>query len=87
MNHKDVAKSMGFLHRVFLNLKTKLTYVLEQFYKFEDVWNSDKDKACKELADQNPSLSEWQARINKFDETEKEIRGLPKVTNQIDMST
>ena len=79
MNHKDVAKSSAFLHGVFVNHKSKLEFVLEQFYKFSDIWNLDKDKGCQELAAQNPSLSEWHARIAKFDEKEEEIRKLPKV--------
>ena len=87
MNHKDVAKSTAFLHGVFINLRTKLEYVLEQFYKFSDIWNLDKDKECSELASQNPSLSEWRARITKFDEKEQEIRKLPKVGHAVtDMS-
>ena len=79
MNHKDVAKASAFLHGVFINLKSKVETILEQFYQFSDVWDVDKDKACAELAAKNASLSEWQARISKFDETDREIRKLPKV--------
>ena len=80
MNHKDVAKSQAFLHGVFINLKSKVDFVLEQFYTFSDIWDRDKDVVCQELADQNPSLSEWNSRIMNFGEREKEIKNLPKVS-------
>ena len=79
MNHKDVGKASAFLHGVFINLKSKVETILEQFYLFSNVWDDDKDNACAQLAAKNPSLSEWQARITKFDEIDREIRKLPKV--------
>lgn len=65
-DHKEVAKLVSLMTSTFTSAKVLVTQTLEHFKKYEDLWSVDRDKAIEEFMKEEPTLSDFEAKMKEY---------------------
>lgn len=75
--HKEVAKLISMLSSSFMSAKTQVTQCIEQFNKYQALWAVDREQHMKTFLAEEPTLSEFEAQIRKYEALETQVMEEP----------
>lgn len=77
VEHKEVAKLVSMLSSTFMSAKTQVTQCIEQFNKFQALWAVDREQHMKAFLAEEPTLSDFEAQIRKYEAMETQVMEEP----------
>lgn len=82
--NKDVAKVVAMLSSTVNSIKKDVESHREQFGKYDSIWRDDKTDVIKAFLASNPTISDFESEINRFEYVEREVAEIPN-QSQISM--
>ena len=79
-NNKDVMKVLLTLSSTVNSMKKDSEAHREQFSKYDFLWKDDKTDTIAKFLASNPSISDFEIEINRYESIEKEIVEIPSST-------
>ncbi|XP_056016925.1 dynein axonemal heavy chain 5-like isoform X3 [Ostrea edulis] len=76
--NKDVTKLVSLLSTSINSTKKEVTTALDRFSGYHPIWEKDREEDLVEFNKEDPKLSEYETKINHYEELEVEINGLPE---------
>lgn len=64
--HKDIAKLVSLMSSTFSSAKVLVTQALERFKHYEELWTVDREEFVKEFMEQEPDLSDIEAKLKEY---------------------
>ena len=77
--HKEVAKLMSQLSTTISSAKMLVKEALERFNRFQDLWAVDRDQQIKVFLESDPTLSEFESEIRRYELLQTEVMEEPEV--------
>ena len=78
--NKDVTKVAVMLSSTINSMKKDIETHREQFIKYDFVWKDDKNEVIKNFLAANPTITDFESEINRFEYVEREILEIPNQT-------